>query len=200
MELSRRLTLGLIGAGLLTRPALAATPVGIAVSVTGDVALERAGGALPLAAETELQLLDYVLTRPDGLALLRLYDDMQVNLGGDSRFTVDEFVASQSGTLTLGGAMVFDRPEGLPPVDITVQTAFGQIGVRGTRFFVGPSREKYAVFVDHGAVSLTAGGVERMLKAGDGVDLDTVGNPPSEVVQWGEARIVEAFASVGLTR
>ena len=93
--------------------------------------------------------------------------------------------------------MVFDRDDSLGPVDLTFQTEFGQIGVRGTRFFFGPSNSTAAVFVGRGRVDVTNAGVTRQLRAGDGVDM-AAGQPPSEVARWKQPRIDAAFALVGM--
>jgi len=112
---------------------------------------------------------------------------------------IDTFIAGQGGTIELGtGQMVFDRPEGLAKIDLTMRTAFGMIGVRGTKFFAGPSRGVFGVFVEHGLVEVTGGGVTRQVGRGQGVDIATPGAAPSEVAQWGGARIREAYASVGV--
>ena len=198
----RQLLLGSMALGLCgaVRPALANSPVGSAMMVEGEVSLRRGSLEAALQVGDAINLHDFVVTRKDGLALLMLERDMRINLGGETEFAVDEFVVGQSGTIQLGGAMVFDRPEGLPPVDLVIQTAFAQIGVRGTRFFAGPSQGRFAVFVDRGTVSVAAAGTERVLGPGDGVDFANPGDPPGDVVQWGAPRIAEAFASLGLVR
>ena len=94
--------------------------------------------------------------------------------------------------------MLAFRPEGLAKIDLTMRTAFGMIGVRGTKFFAGPSRGVFGVFVEHGLVEVTGGGVTRQVGRGQGVDIATPGAAPSEVAQWGDARIREAYASVGV--
>ena len=94
--------------------------------------------------------------------------------------------------------MVFDRPEGLAKIDLTVRTAFGMIGVRGTKFFAGPSRGVFAVFVEHGLVEVSGAGVTRQVAPGQGVEIATPGAAPGEITQWGAARIREAYASVGI--
>jgi ferric-dicitrate binding protein FerR (iron transport regulator) len=98
------------------------------------------------------------------------------------------------------GAMFFDRPEDEPKSPVTIKTLFGQLGVRGTRFFAGPNRDVFAVFVERGSVEVSAGGFAVQLQAGDGVDIPSPGSPPSDVKQWGEGRIKEVYAAVGLDR
>ena len=198
----RTLLCGLIalGMGSASRSALGNVPVGTAISVDGSVALEREGKTTPLAPDDPLMIDDNVFTREDGFALLMLLDRTRVNLGADSHLTIDQFIADQGGVMTIGGAILFDRAEDLAPIDMTVLTAFGQIGVRGTRFFAGPTKGVFSVFVDRGRVEVSAAGETRTLRAGEGVEIPSMGAPPGDVVTWGQARIAEAFASVRVER
>ena len=112
---------------------------------------------------------------------------------------VDSFIAAQGGTIELGtGGMIFDRPEEAPKIDLTVRTAFGMIGVRGTKFFAGPNRGVFAVFVERGSIRFEGSGVAREVGAGQGIDVPPATGVPGEVGQWGEARIREAYASIGV--
>lgn len=201
-HLSRRALLALSAClpalPFLARPAIAFTGLGEAVEVTGDGTLIRNGAETRLTPGTDLQEGDDVLTGENALALLVLERDTKINMGPVSRIMLASYLADAGGTITVGGAIVFDRPEDMPPINLTFVTAFGEIGVRGTRFFFGPSRGGPAVFVQRGRVTVTNAGVTRELGAGDGVDMAD-GAAPSEVVQWKEPRIVEAFALVGLT-
>ena len=192
--------LGLAGAAAIVTPAFGNVPVGKVVSIDGSVALEREKTNVDLSPEDSLLINDRVMTREDGFAQLLLDDRTRINLGASSELTIDQFIVDQGGTISMGGAMLFDRPADLPPTDITILTAFGQIGVRGTRFFAGPTKGKFSVFADHGSVVVSGGGEERILAAGDGVEFEAIGAAPGPVVQWGEARIVEAFASVRVER
>ncbi|MGF6253940.1 hypothetical protein OKW20_001015 [Ensifer sp. LBL] len=182
-------------------PAWAGSALGEATEIRGDVRLRQAKKDKPLAVGGQLFENDRVHTNAESFATLNLGTDTRVLLGAETELLVDSFIAGQGGTLELGtGRMVFDRPEGLPKVDVAVRTAFGMIGVRGTKFFCGPSRAAFAVFVEHGSVSVARGGVTKIVAAGQGVEFHHRGDAPSEPANWGEARIKEAYASVGLTR
>ena len=200
--LSRRSLLALTPAALLAlslRPAWAATSIGKAVTVNGLADLRRGATVGTLMPDTEIMIDDEVITRTDGSAQLLLTPDTVVNLGAGARLLIDAFIANQGGTLTLGsGALAFDRPEGAAPEDTTIKTAFAMIGVRGTKFFAGPSKDVFGVFVERGSVRVLAAGVSRVLHDGDGVDIAAPGSPPSEVKKWGAPRIAAAYASVGL--
>ncbi len=204
MLVSRRVVVGgllLTAVGGGAAPAWAGSALGEATEVRGDVRLRQAKKDGPLAVGGQLFENDRVHTNAESFATLQLGTDTRVLLGAETDLLVDSFIAGQGGTLELGtGRMVFDRPEGLPKVDVAVRTAFGMIGVRGTKFFCGPSRAAFAVFVEHGSVSVARGGVTKVVAAGQGVEFQHRGDAPSEPIDWGEARIKEAYASVGLAR
>lgn len=166
---------------------------------TGEGTLRRGAEALPLTPGTPLREGDTAETGTDGLALLWLDEDTRLHMGPDSRIELAAFLSEVGGTIRIGGAMVFDRPDDRAPLDLTFTTAFGEIGVRGTRFFAGPSRGEFAVFVQRGTVEVRGAGVTRVLAAGEGCTMHE-GAAPGEVAAWGEARITEAFALLGLTR
>jgi hypothetical protein len=198
--LTRRQTV--LAAGLLPLcpwPLRAGTEaIGETIAVTGSATLHHAGQVAALAPGMALAEGDRAATGAEGLAELMLYTQTRLNLGPGSDLVLEKYLADVGGTIQLGGALVFDRDAAAAKVDLTVQTAFGAIGVRGTRFFVGPSKGEYAVFCQRGAVEVTNAGVTRRLGPGDGVNLRAEA-APDEVAQWGEARIAAAFASVGLT-
>lgn len=184
--------------GLLS-PGLADTRMGEAAEVSGETLLVRPDATGDLEPGDALHQGDRVLTGPDALALLLLTPETRVHLGPDSALTLTADLAAAGGTLVLGGALVFERPEGAAALPVTLVTAFGEIGVRGTRFFVGPSRGAYAVFVDRGRVEVTSAGASVSLGAGEGTEL-VQGAPPGAPVAWAAERIAEAFASAGQGR
>lgn len=202
VTLSRRLfiagsALALTGIGI--RATQANAIIGKAVEITGEVTRKQEDHLEGLKAGASLMDHDFVKTGAKSFAALELGDDTSLLLGSDTELLIDTFIAGQGGTIELGtGQMVFDRPEGLAKIDLTMRTAFGMIGVRGTKFFAGPSRGVFGVFVEHGLVEVTGGGVTRQVGRGQGVDIATPGAVPSEVARWGGARIREAYASVGV--
>ena len=202
VTLSRRLFLA-GGALALTGIGISATQanaiIGRAVEVTGEVNRRQENHLEGLKAGASLMDHDFVTTGKESFAELALGDDTSLLLGSETELLIDTFIAGQGGVIELGtGQMVFDRPEGLAKIDLTVRTAFGMIGVRGTKFFAGPNRGVFAVFVEHGRVEVTGGGVTKAVSRGEGVEIKAPGEAPGEVTQWGEARIREAYASAGI--
>ena len=187
-----------LGATFVTGPALAAAEIGQVVATQGSAVLQRAATLLPLGPEDALYERDLVQTGVQSYAELLLNEATQINLGPETALEIDSFVAAIGGQITIGGVMAFDRPDDLPPIDLTLRTAFARIGVRGTRFFVGPSQGVFSVFVARGAVQVSTTDVSLRLSAGEGVEIADPGAAPGEISRWGEARIAAAFASVGL--
>ena len=204
LRVTRRALLALMptaGLMLTTRPAFADVPVGSAVDVQGIVQVQRGTEVHDLAPDSDILLDDLVLTAERSFAELLLETDTTINLGSGAQLLIDQFVIDQGGVLELGaGAMVFARPEGAPAADVTIRTTFAMIGVRGTRFFAGPSNDVFGVFTEHGEVHVLANGVKRILHAGEGCDIAAPGEAPSEIKPWGEKRIVAALASAGAER
>lgn len=210
---SRRLLLGATAAGIASAGLIGFLPRVQASEAIGSV-LDSRGNVIRrqkdidgiLAKGESLQNNDLIRTGQDGFAELALGSDTRVLMGAETEVLIDTFLADQGGTLELiSGQMVFDRPEGLPKIDLTLRTTFGQIGVRGTKFFVGKNRGNDAVFVEHGLVEVFAGGSVRKVGAGEGVDIahdktsrSAFGGDISPIKKWGKGRIEEAYASVGI--
>lgn len=197
---NRRQAMAAMVLGLLPRQALAATKfIGKASDVRGTVVARRNENTRSLKSGAGVRLKDSVETEVESFARLDLAGKTRVHLGSHARLLIDRFVAETGGVLELGeGAMLLDRPEKRRKIDLTIRSRFGVIAVRGTRFFAGPSRGAFGVFVARGTVEVEAAGVTRRLSAGEGVDIPAEGQPPGEVKTWGKARIAEALASVGL--
>jgi ferric-dicitrate binding protein FerR (iron transport regulator) len=198
--ISRRHALAAMVLGLLPRQVLAATKfIGKASNVRGTVVARRTEDTRSLKSGAGVRLKDSVETEVESFARLDLAGKTRVHLGSHTRLLIDRFVAETGGQLELGeGAMLLDRPAKRRKIDLTIRSRFGMIAVRGTRFFAGPSRGVFGVFVARGTVEVEAAGLTRRLTAGQGVDIPAEGQPPGEVKPWGKARIAEALASVGL--
>lgn len=206
--LTRREALGLAGALTLAQalPAWAADEIGEVIDAKGEVM--KTQNDIETAIRTGAPLInnDLIATGQKSFASMQLGADTKILMGENTEVLLDSFLAEQGGTIELvSGDMVFDRPEGTPKIDLTIRTTFGQIGVRGTKFFTGRSRGNFAVFVEHGLVEVKSGKTTRKVGAGQGVDIATdaktrslFGGDMSETKKWGKGRIEEAYKSVGL--
>jgi ferric-dicitrate binding protein FerR (iron transport regulator) len=183
------------GASAATSP----ESIGEALDVRGKVTARRVAEVRNLKAGAALMLKDSIETQTKSFAKLELAGRTTVHLGSRARILIDRYLAEAGGVLELGeGAMLLDRADRLPKIDLSIRSQFGLIAVRGTRFFAGPSRGVFGVFVARGAVEVRAGGQRRRLAAGEGLDIKRAGQPPGPVTKWKQARIDEALASVGL--
>lgn len=187
-------------------PARAAQPIGQVIDARGDVTRHVNDIASALSTGAELQAEDLVATGDKSFASMMLGSDTRILMGANTEVLLDSFLAEQGGVLELvSGDMVFDRPEGMPKIDLTIRTTFGQIGVRGTKFFTGRNRGNFAVFVEHGLVEVKSGATTRKVGPGEGVDIATdaktrslFGADISSTKKWGKGRIEEAYKAVGL--
>jgi ferric-dicitrate binding protein FerR (iron transport regulator) len=206
--LTRRETLGLAGALILSPafPAFADDEIGKVMDAKGEVQKSQNNIETLIKSGSPLANNDLVSTGARSFASMTLGTDTKIIMGEKTEVLLDSFLAEQGGTLELvSGDMVFDRPEGKPKIDLTIRTTFGQIGVRGTKFFTGRSRGNYAVFVEHGLVVVKSGDTIRKVGPGEGVDIASdattrsmFGADISDTKKWGKGRIEEAYKSVGL--
>ena len=206
--LTRRETLGLAGALILAPafPALADNEIGKVLDAKGDVQKSQNDIETRIKSGSALINNDLVSTGKKSFASMTLGTDTKIIMGEQTEVLLDSFLAEQGGTLELvSGDMVFDRPEGRPKIDLTIRTTFGQIGVRGTKFFTGRNRGNFAVFVEHGLVVVKSGETIRKVGPGEGVDIASdaktrslFGSDISDTKKWGKGRIEEAYKSVGL--
>ena len=149
-----------------------------------------------LKREAPIFVSDQVGTGPDSRLELRLGENTMVRLGERARLTINQFLMNVGGKMTLDeGAMLFDKRAG-EPMPMEIRGEFGVIAVRGTRFFAGPSNKVFGVFVEEGAVTVSAGGRQVTVRAGEGTDIAKPGARPTAPKRWGQARIDAAYASV----
>jgi ferric-dicitrate binding protein FerR (iron transport regulator) len=195
--LSRRAVLaGATGLAMSPVRLLAAEGIGVVEAAQGEaMAAGPPMRALMLAAPVYVG--DEVITGNTGRLALLLGIQTRVLMGSATRLTIDRFLVDSGAEFTLGeGAIIFDRPEDEPRTPVAVVSPFALIAVRGTRFFAGPSRDVFGIFVERGNVQVVAAGREITLTAGQGTDITAPGMPPTDPATWGEARIREALASV----
>ena len=219
--LSRRaFVAGVTGGALFAAvgPASGDVALGRVLSIEGELLRGNPSPAEALSAGASLMESDLLSTGRDSFARLKLGSDTDILLGPQTQLLIDRYLAGQGGELQLmSGQMLFDRPEGLPQIDLTVKTTFGMIGVRGTKFFAGPLAGIFSVFVEHGRIDVSNAGVSRRVAAGEGVDIQppqgsvrSLGNGakdaaaiarlavPAMPTRWTAQKIRDAYASVGL--
>ena len=175
----------------------AADPAGRVEEIKGEAFADARNQHRPLEKASSLFVGDRVGTGPSSRLTMLLGQDTTIKLGEKVQLVIDQFLSTTGGEISLqSGPMLFDRPSGSKPMPVKIRSSYGLIAVRGTKFFAGPSNGVFGVFVDHGTVTVSGGGGEVVLQAGQGTNLASPGAKPSAAVTWGAERIRAAFASV----
>ena len=195
----RRVILGgaALAAGLSSTARAAATAAGMVEEVKGQVTAELASQRRVLVPRADVFIGDDVATADSSRAAMLLGRDTTVRLGANARLRIDRFMVNAGGVLTLdSGPLLLDKAPGDPSATLQVRGAFGLITVRGTQIFVGPSQGVIGIFVVHGLIDVSAGGLDFVLQTGEGTNIAGPGAVPTPPVLWGAPRIRAALASV----
>jgi len=136
-----------VAAGLLlisalffaSRTALAQTAAGSFQSVSGQVQIQRTGGAtIGAASGVGLNVGDRILTGPNGHAVIILNDQSRIELGPGSSITLDQFALGGGPTRVslFSGVMrsLVNAASGGAPANYQVHTPNAVAAVRGTKF------------------------------------------------------------------
>ena len=195
----RRQAICLIGGGtfaLTAGVARGASGIGTVVAINGPGQVGQPDRLAQMLAGMALFEGDLAVTGSEGRAHLGLGRNTEIHLGPVSELRIDKFIADIGGAIYLNGAIVFDRDDAAPPINLEFQTDFGRIAVRGTRFFAGPSENAFAVFVERGTVAVSGGSVIKAVKSGQGIDLRGNNVAPGPVGKWSQSRVDDAFSWV----
>jgi len=181
---------------LSLRPARAAERVGTVEDVTGEAFAELESVRRTLDRAAPVFLGEEVLTGVASRLGMRLGGNTTVRLGDQARLKIDRYLVDAGGEMTLSsGPLLFD---GQPHrAGVKILSPFAMIAVRGTRFFAGPSKDRFGVFVARGSVTVAAAGQQVALREGEGTDILSPGTPPTPVKRWAPERIRAALTSVG---
>lgn len=181
----------------LSHPVQAADSAGRVHSARGRSTGLLGGSLRDLAMQSDVFLQELVQTGAGARLGLALGAETRVNLGERTRLKIEKSLVEHGGELLLErGALLFDRPDAAAGRDPIVRTPFAIIAARGTRFFVGPSKDVIGVFVERGVVSVRNNAGQVVLEAGEGTDLTSPDVAPTPPARWGAARIQAALASV----
>jgi ferric-dicitrate binding protein FerR (iron transport regulator) len=175
--------------------ARAVEQVGSVEDVTGEAFGELEAVRRTLDRAAPVFLSEEVATGVASRLGMRLGRNTTVRLGEQARLKIDRFLVDAGGVMTLqSGPLLFD---GQPRhAGVQVRSPFALIAVRGTRFFAGPSNDRFGVFVARGSVTVSAAGQQVILREGEGTDIASPGTPPTPVKRWAPERIRAALASV----
>ncbi|WP_156964582.1 FecR family protein [Methylocapsa aurea] len=201
-ELDRRALVRLAAAGAAmlipdVSQAQTAERIGLVEDVKGEAFAQGRLERRLLDRAAPVFINEMIETGVDARLRLRLGKDTTVLVGQKARLTIDRFLANAGGEITLeSGPILYDRPAGAAPARMQIRSSFGLIAVRGTRFFAGPSAGVFGVFVQYGAVVVSAAGSRVSLRAGQGTNIAQPGSAPTPAAIWKPARVQAALDSV----
>src|SRR5579863_2673269 len=127
------------------RPVRAVERVGSVEDITGVAFAELQSVRRTLSQAAPVFLNEEVMTGIGSRLGMRLGAHTTVRLGEQARLKIDRFVVDAGGEITLSsGPLLFDGPP--HHAGIQVRSPFALIAVRDTRFFAGPSNDRFGVF------------------------------------------------------
>lgn len=175
--------------------ALAATPAGSVVSISGVCFVEAAGRRTPLKLGAEVHVADTVDVPAGARLKLRMSDGSVVSIAAGSQvtigtYTVDDHGKRHDAVLSLGQGLLHAVVAPVyPPASFEVDTAAGAAGARATDWFVEAQPGETIVGVLSGSVSLTskATGAAVLIPARSGAQV-SAGEDPTAPHRWRQAQ------------
>jgi hypothetical protein len=165
--------------------------------IRGEAYAVREAERRELERTAPLFINELVGTGANSRLTMRLGRDTTLRLGEQARLTLDRLLVNAGGEITLQtGPILFNRPPGSAPARMQIQTSYGLIAVRGTRFFAGQSAGVFGVFVERGSVVVSAASRNVTLRAGQGTNIAAPGDAPTPAAPWKPERIRAALESV----
>jgi ferric-dicitrate binding protein FerR (iron transport regulator) len=183
--------------GVSMRPAAALSAAGKVAAVRGAAAAEVEGQSRNLNPGSDVYVGDLVSTAGESRLGLRLGERTSLRLGANTRLKIDRYLVDAGGDFELtDGAILFEGRSRAGAADLNFRSAYGLIAVRGTRFFAGPSKGVFGVFVREGRLEVSAASQTVVLRDRQGTDIAKPGEPPSPPALWKPPRIKAAMESV----
>lgn len=198
-------------ASLPAVPAWAQSPetvVGSVVRIEGQaVAIQD---ALPRVLDlgSPVQAGDIISTGKDARLELKMNDGGDLKLGARTQFVIQEYIVGNQGNNAvlrlLQGAFLATSGRITQVADgsMTVETDAATIGIRGTTVWGGSLDGDFEVaMLDGKAITVeTKAGKVEMTSAGEGTRITAADAPPSPPVQWADAKVKRALATVAFAR
>lgn len=197
---------------LLSAPVVAqeAGVIGTILEVEGKATVSVSGQSA-VAAKVDMPVhTGDVLTTGEGARLfVLLIDDTELTLSENASMTVDEYIfdaddvaGNKARYSVLKGAFLY--VSGLmtkrPDPDVTIETPYASLGIRGTTVWGGDDAGEYGIFVGDGKVDVKTDAGRVRLGKGDGTGLKGRHLAPGQVKQWSQERIGRATKTVALSR
>lgn len=186
---------------LISNPVFAETimPVGKVIGLQGELF----SGETTLEEGADIFQGNTLETGDEARALILFKDNTEITLGEETRLTIDEYVfeskkpEKDKGRFSIRGAFLWtsgfiSRTE---KPDLKIDTNYGSIGIRGTKFWGGEQGEKYGVLVLDGMVSYTTDAGRILIKKDKGVFVSSE-TTPLKPKTWPQKKVDAAVASI----
>ena len=156
--------------------------IGTIMEVEGKATVTPAGTTTPrpLALKDSIHMNDVILTAPKSRVLVLFIDNTQITMSENTKLTVDTYVfdpdnnknnkASYNvlqGTFQYLSGLIATKKD----PDVSIETAYGTIGIRGTKLWAGTLKDSYGVHVEEGAVQVRNDGGQVLVNKGQGTTL-----------------------------
>lgn len=181
---------------LAAAPAFAATAADAGSGIIGTILeVEGAGtvtapGKSPVAAaiKTPVHMKDIIATGPKSRIFVLFIDDTQMTLSENSKLTVNQYIFNPDDNSKNKGvysvlAGSFQYVSGLiakkKDPDVTINTSYGNIGIRGTKLWAGALPGGYGVNVEEGLVRVKNQGGEVLVPKGQGTSIASATAKPA---------------------
>lgn len=185
-------------------------PIGTIIEVEGSatrISRENALTAEILKPDMPVYLYDKLQTGTQGRLLILFIDDSQLTIGENAVVKIDEYIFdpdamddSKTALSIMQGAFIF--MSGLiakrPDPDVTIDTAYGSIGLRGTQVWGGQIENEYGIFVEDGEVSVATERGRINVPKGMGTFIRNRQSLPSRAQQWSPETIDMAKKRIAL--
>lgn len=183
--------------------------IGTFIEVEGAAFITHAGQKSAAAVDMPVYSGDSVETTAGSKANIVFIDDTEITLGENAALTIDQYVFDDGAATGnkgrysfLRGAFLFtsglmtknDRP------DVTLETAYGSIGLRGTTVWGGEIDREYGVLVQEGEVTVTTNRGRIRVPAGQGTNIRSRDSIPTLAAVWRQEKIDHATRMVALKR
>lgn len=180
--------------------------VGTLIGLEGTVSVASADGQItPLTDRAPIHMNDVIETGPGSRALIVLIDNTEMTLGENAQLTIDEYIFAEDNEAVnkarysvLRGAFLYTSglvaKKEVP--DVSINTPYANIGIRGTSFWGGEIDGAYGVLVTDGQVSVQSDRGRINVGKGAGTFLTARNAIPAHAEAWGQNKIDRAVATI----
>lgn len=180
-----------------------AEPVATVSRLVGDAEITQPHPGV-LTQGADVSVGDAIVTKNGARLELRFVDGMDLILGENAHLVIDRLIYDPT---TATGQATLQIPDGafrvitgaiakLPDHPFQLTTPYASVGVRGTDFWGGPLDDPFAMVAIAGSISITTPTGTAILTPGQGIEIRSLGGPPSFPHPWSADKTARALKTV----